>query len=345
MLRVFAYEYTCAHAGPAVAVPTSLQVEGWAMLSAILEDFCQLPDVEVITLLHSNYRQRAVNCRYAAVSADDEERAFRDLARGADFSLLIAPESDESLLTRCRWVEDEGCRLLGPSPAAVQLAGDKCACAEHLRNHGVRTPECYLLTNGQSHRELKVPAVLKPRHGAGSHETFVISCQEDFENAVGGDNAAAETQDRILQPYVRGQAASVAFILGRNQRISLLAGAQILSSCGRLRYLGGAIPLPQPLADRAVRLAERALTSMPGLLGYVGVDLVLGDAADGSEDWVIEINPRLTTSYIGLRALAQTNLAGIMLKAATGAEIAPPEWRPGSVRFFADGRVEPAAGS
>jgi predicted ATP-grasp superfamily ATP-dependent carboligase len=344
MLRVFAYEYTCAHAGTE-AIPASLQVEGWTMLSAILEDLCRLPDIDAITLLHDYHPKRAVHRPYTVVFADDEERAFRKLARSADFSLVIAPEFDDILLTRCRWVEDEGSRLLGPLPGAVQLTGDKYSCAEHLRYHDVPTPECYLLSPGQSPRELKFPAVLKPRHGAGSQATFVISCQKDLQNAVRGRDLAAEAQDSILQLYVRGQPASVAFILGPNQRVSLLAGAQILSSCGRLRYLGGALPLSPPLADRAVCLAERAVTSIPGLLGYVGVDLVLGDAVDASEDWVIEINPRLTTSYIGLRALAKTNLAGIILRAATGADIASPEWRPGSVRFYADGRVDPVAGS
>jgi tyramine---L-glutamate ligase len=345
MPRVFAYEYTCAYPGPTEAIPASLQVEGWAMLSAVLEDFCQLPDVEAATLLRSNYRKRALDSRFTAVVARDEESAFRRLARSADFSLIIAPEFDDILLTRCRWVEDEGCRLLGPSPGAVRLAGDKYACAKHLSDHGVPTPECYLLADRRHPGELKFPVVLKPRHGAGSQATFLISCQKDFENAVQGDKDSAETRDSILQPYVHGQPVSAAFILGPNQRVSLLAGAQLLSSCGRMRYLGGALPLSPQLAKRAVRLAERAVTAVPGLLGYVGVDLVLGEAADGSEDWVIEINPRLTTSYIGLRALAKTNLAVIMLQAVTGGDIAPPEWYPGSVRFYADGRVEPAARS
>jgi hypothetical protein len=52
-------------------------------------------------------------------------------------------------------------------------------------------------------------------------------------------------------------------------------------------------------------LAQSALALLPGLQGYVGVDLVLS----GSDAWLIEINPRLTTSYIGLRQLIQLNLA------------------------------------
>jgi predicted ATP-grasp superfamily ATP-dependent carboligase len=44
----------------------------------------------------------------------------------------------------------------------------------------------------------------------------------------------------------------------------------------------------------------------------VGVDLVLGRDPRGSEDVVIEVNPRLTTSYVGLRAAARSNLAEAM---------------------------------
>ena len=57
---------------------------------------------------------------------------------------------------------------------------------------------------------------------------------------------------------------------------------------------------------------------MPPTVGYVGVDLVLGREPDGSEDVVIEINPRLTTSYVGLRAAARTNLAEAMWQVAQG---------------------------
>jgi predicted ATP-grasp superfamily ATP-dependent carboligase len=70
------------------------------------------------------------------------------------------------------------------------------------------------------------------------------------------------------------------------------------------------------------------------------VDLVLGEAADGSQDQVIEMNPRLTTSYVGLRHLTATNLAEALLRLAAGERIAPPDWHPGVVRFWPDGTVQ-----
>ena len=79
---------------------------------------------------------------------------------------------------------------------------------------------------------------------------------------------------------------------------------------------------------------------MPGLAGYFGVDLVLGASADGRDDIVIEINPRLTTSYVGLRKLARGNLMQALLAVASGQPLPPLEWRTEEVRFHADGRID-----
>jgi len=81
-----------------------------------------------------------------------------------------------------------------------------------------------------------------------------------------------------------------------------------------------------------VKLARRAVECVPGLLGYVGVDLVLGAAEDGSRDFAIEINPRLTTSYLGLRQLAKSNLAEAMLSVAAGTT-PDLKWRQEPVEF------------
>jgi predicted ATP-grasp superfamily ATP-dependent carboligase len=56
---------------------------------------------------------------------------------------------------------------------------------------------------------------------------------------------------------------------------------------------------------------------------------------------LVEINPRLTTSYVGYRKLSQINLAQRMLTGVSGmgsslADV-PLTWRPGHVKFNAAG--------
>ncbi|MDY3552126.1 ATP-grasp domain-containing protein [Gemmata sp. JC717] len=324
-MRVFVYEYMTA-LGIGREPGTSehgMYLEGRAMRDALLADFGRIEAVEVLALPDD--------------AAPVESDGFEDSCNGAvaDWTVVVAPETDEILFRYARKVEGEprSGRLLGCSPGAIGLTSDKLALAEHWRAHGIRTP-------ATSEREPTpceaFPVVWKPRDGAGSTDTFLIRDRFELASALAGREAG---RPMILQEFVSGTPASVAFLCGPRAQVDLLPATQRLSTDGRFKYGGGELPVTPELASRAVTLARAAVACVPGLLGYVGVDLVLGNEADGSSDFVIEINPRLTTSYIGLRVLADFNMAEAMLAVASGREIGPLKWKPGRVRFGADGSV------
>jgi predicted ATP-grasp superfamily ATP-dependent carboligase len=332
-MRVFVYEHTCATGGEALA---GLRVEGRAMLAAVLTDFAKLRDVVPATLVAADVGSVG-EWPTRVVYSEEVQAAFHEEARAADWTLVIAPETDGVLTDWRRVVEEVGGRLLGPSAAATALAADKYRLAEHWRQHGVATPPTTL--GPTSAAALTFPVVCKPRFGAGSQATFRLDAPADLAAAL--DAAAAEgfVHDLIFQPWIPGLAASIAWLVGPAERLPLLAATQELSADGRCTYRGGRLPLSADLALRAVAASRPAVESVPGLLGYVGVDLVLGAAADGSDDWAIELNPRLTTSYVGLRALAVDNLAGAMLRVAAGERLEPIRWRSGEVSFTPEGRT------
>jgi predicted ATP-grasp superfamily ATP-dependent carboligase len=337
-MLLFLYEYTCAHADP--TLPPSLRAEGRAMLSAVADDFAQLPGVATCTLL-------STGCAWQPGSGSThthggaEEIAFRRLAARAEYTLVIAPEFEDLLLTRCRWVLEAGGRLLGPGPDAVWLTGDKLALAGHLRRRGIPTPSTAEAASAGAVPSVTFPAVCKPRFGAGAQATFLVRTAEELPECLARARQEAAGWEMVLQPYLPGRAASVAVLAGPGGVQTLLPAEQHLSGDGRFRYLGGALPLPPELCPRARQLAAAAVTAVPGLRGYVGVDLILDDAADGSRDGVIEINPRLTTSYVGLRRLARFNLTAALLAAVRGQALADLTWQPGGVRFRADGSILP----
>jgi predicted ATP-grasp superfamily ATP-dependent carboligase len=337
----FVYEYFCGGAAAGRADLAALQAEGQAMLSAVLQDLSRVPGVETLTLfdpaLLPVVRGWPVNISLPLAQPDMEELAFRELARAAQCSLVIAPECDGLLAERCRWVEEEGGRLLGPSSAAVQLTGDKLELARHLLARGVPTPPSAPWPGAAP--PFAFPLVCKPRFGAGSQATFLVWNDNELSLCIKKARAEGREGEMIVQPRVPGRAVSVAFLTGPGRPAALPAAEQVLSDDGRFHYQGGRLPLADDLNRRAQRLAERAVATVEGLCGYVGVDLVVGAAADGSGDRVIEINPRLTTSYVGLRALARFNLAEALLAAASGAPLPPLLWRPGPVHFCADGSV------
>ena len=143
---------------------------------------------------------------------------------------------------------------------------------------------------------------------------------------------------RRLERYMPGLAASVAFLCGPACRVPLAPCKQRISEDGRLRYQGGELPLAAGLGERAVALADRALAALPAARGYVGVDLVLGRDPGGTEDFIVEVNPRLTTSYVGLRAAAKSNLAEAMIRIAEG-NASPVDFLTRSLEFDALGNV------
>jgi hypothetical protein len=67
----------------------------------------------------------------------------------------------------------------------------------------------------------------------------------------------------------------------------------------------------------------------------VGVDLVLH--ADGTGVTVVEINPRLTTSYVGLRAALEENLMAVLVGDVHGRFRGPKRIR--RISFRSDGQV------
>jgi hypothetical protein len=337
-MLVFVYEYFCGGAVAGRPDLAALQAEGRAMLASVVEDLGRVPGVKVVLLFEPALLPAVRDWPALALPLqrqETEERFFRDLTRNADWSLVIAPESDGLLAERCRWVEEEGGRLLGPSSAAVRLTGDKLELARHWLARGVPTPPSLPWPGAAA--PFPLPWVCKPRHGAGSQATFLVRDARALSFCVARARKEGWDGEMIVQPHAPGLAASVAFLTGPGQRVALPAAEQVLSGDGRFHYQGGRLPLPEGLNRRAQELAGRAVAAVEGLCGYVGVDLVLGGAADDGGDKVIEINPRLTTSYVGLRALARFNLAEALLAAAAGAALPPLKWRPGPVRYGAEG--------
>jgi len=320
-MRILVYEWTCCQ--PLTAATAALRPQGWAMLSAILEDLARVPEFTPVAMLATEFAPVPFPC--IRFEPCDERRTFLDLASRSDECLVIAPELEDILYQRCRWVEKAGGRLLGPSSQAVRLTGDKLAQAGNLESHGIPTPPTVPLLEANP---ITYPLVCKRRDGAGSTDTCLVHSGADLRRLCQG----TEAKRHVVQPFIPGKAVSVAFLVGPKRRVPLLPATQEISEDGCFHYLGGSAPLPTELADRALTLADRAMSTIEGLRGYVGVDLVLGAECDQ----VIEINPRLTTSYIGIRGLALSNLAEAMVRIAQGADRAKVRWRTGTVSWSAD---------
>jgi predicted ATP-grasp superfamily ATP-dependent carboligase len=314
-MHVFVYEWATGgglveEPGP---LPCSLVREGAAMIGALAADLVKIPGCLVSALRDPRVLQLALpRCNVVDVISKSSHRdEFERLAAEADATILIAPEFDGILLAAARRVLDHGGCLLSPSAEFIGITSNKQRTCEALAAARVPAPQGRVIEPDEPLPEdFDYPAVLKPIDGAGSQDVYVVSGSHDTPHAY--------AWPRRLERFVPGLAASVALLCGPHSRSALAPCRQRISDDGRLRYLGGELPLTAGLAERAAGLAERALDALPPTTGYVGVDLILGRDPYGGEDVVIEVNPRLTTSYVGLRAAARSNLAEAMWLVSQG---------------------------
>lgn len=336
-MKILLYEYVTGggwwSADARHAPAGSLLAEGRAMIRALAEDFARLPNVAVWTSRDARLAElHPLNCRVEVIPNDAAEwNWLAQQSAAADWTLLIAPETGGALARRCRLVESAGGRLLSPSSAVVEIAADKQATAQRLTRCGVPVPRGVLWADPTQPVNVPFPAVVKPVDGCGSQGVRLVRDATELARA---------SRDRPLrlEEFVPGLAASVAVLCGPGGCHALPPCEQRLSSDGSFAYLGGRLPLAANLAARAQRLALAAAGALSQPRGYVGIDLVLGAAADGSGDRVIEINPRLTTSYVGLRSLATCNLAAAMLATARG-DAPDLRFAGHPIEFLADGTI------
>ncbi len=334
-MHVFVYEWATGgglveEPGP---LPASLVREGTAMIGALAADLVRMDGCRVSALREPRVLHLALPGSEVVdvLSKFSHAEEFERLAAEADATILIAPEFDGILLKAAERVAASGGRLFSPSPEFIRIAANKHRTCEVLAAAGVPTPHGVVVDADKPlPADFTYPAVLKPVDGAGSQETYVVSGPHDA--------IPAYAWPRRLERYIPGLPASVALLCGPAERLSLMPCKQRISDDGRLRYLGGELPLPAGLAERATALAERALDALPPAIGYVGVDLVLGRDPHGGEDAVIEVNPRFSTSYVGLRAAAQSNLAEAMWRIGQGESIAV-EFAHRPIKFDSAGNV------
>jgi predicted ATP-grasp superfamily ATP-dependent carboligase len=315
-------------------LPASMLAEGSAMIAALAEDFAAIAGARVTVLRDMRLDNLPLRgCEVIEIESIPHWRGeFDRLAREADWTMVVAPELDGILRQTLRRVDAARGRALNASDEFVAIASDKHRTAMRLATAGIPVPQARLLEADETKlpADFEYPAVLKPVDGAGSQHTLLVH--------GAGDEPPPYPWPRRLERFCPGRAASVAALCGPGGRTLLPPCWQNLSDDGRFVYRGGATIREGPLAARAAALAARTLDALPPARGYVGVDLLLGNDPNGEGDVVIEVNPRLTTSYVGLRAAVPQNLAKAIVDVADGR---PVKWIPSAtpVEFDAVGAV------
>lgn len=254
------------------------------------------------------------------VPGDDPEATFLRLVGRVDAVLLIVPETGGELARLAALADRFGLPVRGASAELIQLASDKLATA---RLPGAIPAEALGTLDGTELAEAVTRfgprLVLKPIDGAGSLGAFRVtlpdppaSASHVWALAIEFARAAVPESRWIIQPFRPGRPASAALLRNDDGRVFILPPAAqtiqfepVRPGLESIRYRGGEFPLDDAsglVGSRTRRLLDPVVNGLPPWTGWIGADLIFGDTADGSADALVEINPRLTTSYVGVSA-------------------------------------------
>jgi predicted ATP-grasp superfamily ATP-dependent carboligase len=277
-----------------------LAPEGAAMLAAIRESF--------------------ERCGYEVVTPEqpDFEGEIRRLAPGCDVGLVIAPDR---LLFRYTQILEGLTHNVGCGSMNAAVCANKQRTAAILSRNGVAVPA----DAGEGKR------IVKPVTGCGAQGVRLT----DEEPGAG----------EFAQAYVEGETLSVSLVGSRvtgnvceyysgNPPLLLAVNRQEIAveDDGRVRYLGGETPVHPDREEEIVEVAIRTMNIL-GCQGYAGIDIIAGDRI-----YVVDVNPRPTTSLVGIASVMEEEIADILVKASHGE--APAEVHlSGRVRFDKDGRI------
>lgn len=305
---ILVHEYVTGGGWPGPDIPPALAGEALAILRALLADLRAWGSYPVVTTRDRRLptpgldADRIVDLDHAVYPG-----SLVDLGRACGAALVVAPESGGALERVSALLADAGVLLVGSPPRAVAVAADKWDCHRRFVRAGLPTPRTVRVAPAgaeEAAASLGYPVVVKPLDGAAC-DGVSLARDPRLLRAALRRPALSQTSSLLVQRYVEGRAASVSLLVAGGRSIALSLNGQQVRAGVPFTYDGGVAALPHPRSVEAQELARKAVALVPGLCGYVGVDLVLGEETC----WLIEINPRPTTSYVGLRRVLDLNLA------------------------------------
>jgi predicted ATP-grasp superfamily ATP-dependent carboligase len=259
-------------------------------------------------------------CGYEVVLPGDGDFAagIAQLAPECDMGLVIAPDH---LLSKFTMILEQHTHNLGCGFMTVALCANKVQTRKILLQHGISVP-------GEPGPGKKV---IKPVRGCGAQGVRLS------EGTAG--------KDEFAEQYIDGEHFSVSIIPNRviGDACLYFSGAPPLVLAvnrqqieidpdGSFHYLGGETPVHPDREEEIIRTAKKAVEVL-GCQGYCGVDVVVADKV-----YVVDVNPRITTSLIGIAACMKEEIADLLVAASKGAGPAAVHLS-GSARFDTNGTV------
>lgn len=303
--------------------------EGFAMLRALIEDLSHQGH-EINTVLNPLARDMWDSYpRVERVSIVKVEEAaswrnvWRRVALDSERTLLIAPEIDGLLSESVQELRGFHIDVWNATCEWIDLVSDKYRFAQFL-GESVSHPRTWVagelpVSDSTVAKEMLGSRmqcatdgwVLKRRDGAGCVDMRWFPELSSVRSTIANTIPVEHRNLWIVQPWIVGHHRSMAILCESSNHFQIVGvSTQEIRNESVVTYHGG--QLESKIDDRLSAWILEWFGSMVGARGWIGIDFLLPilSAEDGNDSPIlIEINPRLTTSYLGYRQRFGSRLA------------------------------------
>jgi len=329
--KIFIFEFVSGGGYNTVTIPTSLFCEGYSMLRSIIEDFTDL-GFEVLTLLDKRIEFLAKYLRSNAIAFVDKNENYIEKYKNhlskADNCFIIAPEFSNILYDLTEIAIDYEKKVYSIGLEGIKQGTSKMDTYDFFKRVKLPTPETYLIpiSNNQldfdfiyeKFLELNSSLIIKPEDGVGAESIIHINNEMKLQELQNTKKTSFKpSRNYILQRFVGGNDMSVSLIGSpnlKNNRPKILSintqNVVLFKNNVESQYKGGMTPAIN--FNQINNLLEPILEKidLSHFESYFGIDFII--TPDNSFEF-IEINPRLTTSYLGIRNIYNTNILNFIV--------------------------------
>jgi predicted ATP-grasp superfamily ATP-dependent carboligase len=312
--KIFVCEFITGGGLCAETLPESMLKEGILMRDTLLQDLSELP-YEISTTYDARLAppQECANC-VAVNKNEDVWQIWQTQMQAADAVWLIAPETGGILKKLTQMAEKPKLNglqeplILGCGLASIEVTSKKMATYLALEAAGIPSIPTYTLENWPKSHWIWLA---KPNDGAGCSDAACFNNPDDLEDWI-EDNHKQLTH--VIQAFQPGDAASISCVMRHGKAQLLSCNTQYIEINNQmLSYTGGVVNGMRDYWLQFEFIANKTAKALPSLAGYVGIDVIVDD----DEIIVVEINPRLTTTYAGMRESIGVNPAELVINTLT----------------------------
>ncbi len=325
--KIFVFEFASGGGFCSTTIPTSLLCEGFGMLRSIITDFKAL-EFEIHTTLDQRvfFLSRLVRAdKIVEIKKNDNYlKVFKDLVKNCKYVFIIAPETSKILYKLTKIVKNYGRIILSTNLKGIEHGASKILSYKIFKKNKISTPKTYRIPYKkdildkdfllQKFRKLKSPIVIKPADGVGAESIHYFEKESQILNYIMEFNPKLEKKRKyVIQEFTNGRDLSISLIgspfLYANPLVLSINSQNINIKNNQFDYLGGYTPLEDYKEYiNQISINIKKIKNLQ-IEGYFGIDFIGNDYDSFT---FIEINPRLTTSYIGLRNILNFNCAELI---------------------------------